>query len=256
MKKTLLLLLLFVMGCASNSMPFNSNHNWARSHFTEHDGVVAVTIDKTRAHCSGVVLTPNLVMTAGHCVDTRLNGRLYVVHGCNNIRNEEECTYTRVAMAVPHPNHKENGPVWNDIAVIKPLKPITDVKPVTLAEGLKTNSTIHLAGFGKRVGEKGGILYAGTSKIDHFWLYGFQTLLNGENGPCAGDSGSPAFDSEGNVIGILSRSVRDSVTHCGGIAKYTMPAMYVDWLQQMSSILGKIKIKQEEVDPTCSVPKM
>ncbi|MDP2683550.1 MAG: trypsin-like serine protease [bacterium] len=79
---------------------------------------------------------------------------------------------------------------------------------------------IYLAGFGVRPKENGGILYVGRSKIKYSWLYGFETYLNGINGPCSGDSGGAAFNNRGELVGILSRSTRDERSHCGGFAIY------------------------------------
>jgi hypothetical protein len=209
-----------------------------------YDSVVAITINKTLPHCSGVIIAPNLIMTAGHCVDPLLHNKLYITYGCDDIR-EITCTHIPVIMAVPHPGHKESGPVWNDISLIKPLTDITNIKPSELAIGFKTDSIIYMAGFGRRPGEPGGILYSGTSKINYSWLYEFETYLNGINGPCAGDSGSPAFDNNGKVIGILSRSYRNMITNCGGIARYTVPIMHIDWINQISKILGGAHVMGE-----------
>ena len=51
-----------------------------------------------------------------------------------------------------------------------------------MATSWEIDSKIYLAGFGRRAGEDGGILYAGTSKINYTWLYGFETYLNPEIG--------------------------------------------------------------------------
>ena len=229
------------MGCAGSS-PYNIDHNWHKTHHDNNNGIVAITVNSGRsrqAYCTGVVLTPDVILTAGHCTNPLLHGQLYITYGCDNIESKH-CTHVRVLIAVPHPNHKENGPIWNDVGVIKPMESITDVKPITLANIIEEDSIIYLSGFGQRHG-KSGILYAGKSKINHFWLYEFETYLNGQNGPCAGDSGSPAFDEYGNVVGILSRSVRDISEHCGGLSKYTIPIMYKGWLNSMIEILEEVK---------------
>ncbi|KKM98508.1 hypothetical protein LCGC14_1157240 [marine sediment metagenome] len=235
MKIALLLLLTFIMGCAIN-VPYDAKHNWNKSNYLLYDGVVAITIKKKRHWCTGIVLNPDFVMTAGHCADPRLYNLLYITSGCNDI-TAENCTHTKVVLAVPHPNHKESGPIWNDIGAMKPMESIKGITSATLTNQIETQSTINLAGFGGHEG-KTGILWAGKSKINHFWAYGFETYLNGKNGPCGGDSGSPAFDEAGKVVGILSRSVRNKKSDCGGIATYTMPAMYIGWLREMNTIFS------------------
>lgn len=250
MKKALLLLLfLFTISCGGNiSIPFNTDHNWSTSNYKHHDGVVALTVKKDgkiKAYCSGILLAPDLVMTAGHCANPSLHNNLYVTHGCNNIRSRN-CTHTKVFLAIPHPNYKKSGFVWNDIGLIKPEQSITDIKPVEISGIIEENSTIYLAGFGKRYKKPGGILYAGKSKISHFWLYGFETYLNGVNGPCPGDSGSPAFNEEGEVVGMLSRSFRPERERCGGVARYTIPIMYIDWINEMNAIFSRLSFVEEE----------
>lgn len=238
-KSFLLLFIIIIIGCASHPSLYNPQHNWHKSNYQKHNGVVAITIDSNKPYCSGIVLNKNLILTAGHCADPKIHKRLYITSGCNNIL-DKECTHTAVYMAIPHPNYKETGAIWNDIGIMIPIKSIKNVKSAKLALEFETHSIIYLAGFGIRLEESGGILYSGTSKINHTWVYGFETYLNGINGPCSGDSGSPAFNKDGKVIGILSRSIRERKTGCGGMAKYTIPIMYIDWIEKMNRLLNNI----------------
>ncbi len=132
--------------------------------------------------------------------------------------------------------------IWNDIGVIVTQKPIPNVVPATISANIKSNTEIFTAGFGVRDG-KAGRLWVGKSKVKDHNLYEFETYANGENGTCGGDSGGPAYyqNEKGEYVlsGILSRSYRDS--NCGGYAYYTIPIMYVPWMEQVTAFVTPVE---------------
>ncbi|MEQ1828662.1 MAG: trypsin-like serine protease [Pirellula sp.] len=110
---------------------------------------------------SGTLITPNLVLTAGHV------GLGDFVIGGN--------TYTGVSIT-PHPQFVANGSNLNfgfDIAVLRLATPVTNVTPVPWYTGnAEIGTTMTMTGFGvtgvgsSATSSGGGILRAGTNVID------------------------------------------------------------------------------------------
>ncbi|MDP2683551.1 MAG: hypothetical protein Q8P20_00690 [bacterium] len=125
--RQIILLMLLLISCAPLAPArFNSQHNWHKTN-SRYNSVVAITIGRTHAYCSGVVLSPNLILT-----DFQLLHSLYITSGCNNIKMKT-CIHTPVKLAIPYPDFKEMNPVWNDLGLLQPLTSLKNVTPVTFA---------------------------------------------------------------------------------------------------------------------------
>ena len=151
--------------------------------------------------CSGTLIAEDVVLTAGHCVEDWGGGvisasKMAIYVGENPFSDLASHTYT-VAEVKQHSGYNSMS-LADDIALIRLDAAVTEATPVPYlpsAQGLSSadaGATLNFAGFGET--ETGG--YGKLLQVD-------QTLrtvssesfryLQSSGGPCAGDSGGPAF---------------------------------------------------------------
>lgn len=95
----------------------------------------AAVFRKNRFHCSGSVIAPTKVLTAGHCVDGFRPSNLTVVTGRFKLSDDSTGDTFRAIAAVPHPDYHERQ--IHDVGVIT-LDRATAAPPISLptaAEG-------------------------------------------------------------------------------------------------------------------------
>ena len=163
-----------------------------------------------------------------------------------------------VTSAIRHPqfdmkaflNHRATA----DVALLKLAKPLpASYEPAALAPPNKTvavGDRLTIAGYGVSVrgnGKTGGTLRAATLTVTgqpgtlQIRLVDPATNNSAPGlGACTGDSGSPAFDANGAVLGGVSWSTAPkNEDGCGGLSGVTPLVRYRAWVVEMMGKLGK-----------------
>jgi secreted trypsin-like serine protease len=196
--------------------------------------------------CTGTAITRDLVLTAGHCVDPRDNYKLI------QFSADGTPVFLDVASATRHPqfdikaflNHRATA----DVAVLRLARPLPQsCEPASLAPSNKTvavGNRLTIAGYGVSIrgnGKTGGTLRAAvltvTGQPGPLQIRLVDPVTNNAFpglGACTGDSGAPAFDANGAVVGVISWSTAPkNEDGCGGLSGVTPLRRYQAWIDQM-----------------------
>ncbi|MGC4069833.1 MAG: S1 family peptidase [Polyangiaceae bacterium] len=210
-------------------------------------GVVAVRVERggDRQLCTGVLLLPNLVLTARHCLTLPRIG-LDETH-CETSIIEPMLEDTRVTvieaedidLATTEQRHDVTEALLpaatarlcgEDLALLRLARPV-DIPTVVLSqESPNKDSTFTTAGYGLQSGNYGQqrvttnahVVCRGRECTDSRIV---ENEFLAESGACEGDSGGPALDADGKVFAILSRST----ANCEQSA-YLQFSKHFDWL--------------------------
>jgi secreted trypsin-like serine protease len=193
--------------------------------------------------CTATAIARDLLLTAAHCIDPRNRYKLIQFSASG------EPVLLDVASATRHPqfdikaflNHRATA----DVAVLKLAQPLpASYAPAPLAPAEKKGAVgdrLTVSGFGVSVrgkGETGGTLRAAaltvTGQPGSLQIRLVDPAGNNARpgmGACTGDSGAPAFDSLGAVIGVVSWSTApNNEDGCGGLTGITPLARYRGWI--------------------------
>ena len=209
----------------------------------------AVAVLGAQGSCTGTLIAPDVVITAGHCSEINpsqiiANTTDYTAQGGTTIN---------VLRTVAYPNWQTTY----DVSVVVLAQPVTGVSPRKLGtsctyEGFSTSTNVHLVGFGLTdaagMGNNTALNEATTGVTDPECSGG-----NGCNAgvapggefvaggagtdSCFGDSGGPVYLDTPHgtiVIGAVSRGVDNSPTPCGAGGIYVRTDKIITWLEQAS----------------------
>jgi len=208
-------------------------------------------------YCTGALVAPDVVLTAGHCASGLDSSQLYVGAGSENVR---DAAVYPVKNLVVHPRFNPDADSWldplaHDIAVLLLATPVTGVRPIRLAPGRDAplrgpRSNLRAYGWGiDATGESTGWL--GRSALED--LTGIvaspypldetsQILTGSRSGalPCVGDSGGPLVGNRpGKKVPFLVGLVSFGSQECrpGMPVVHTRIAAYRPWIDQAVSAL-------------------
>ena len=165
----------------------------------------------TSAYCSGTLVAPDIVVTAGHCIET--------LSECQNTRFVFDYLYTADAVLAP----LEEDDVYScveilsrqdgvlDYAYLRLSRDVVGHTPATLSPGIASTccnvvdeEAVTVLAFGSGVPLKidpGGMVTAASTRGTNFFLTSLDTF--------AGNSGSGVFDASGQLVGVLSSGLSD-----------------------------------------------
>jgi V8-like Glu-specific endopeptidase len=217
--------------------------------------------------CSGVLVTPTIVVTAAHCLDPDMGMELLstmkVYLGAHNVSDPNMVAYSpssfvyhnkyfRTVYDILSEEEYEEGLDTSDIAIITLAKPVKNIKPITLPnKNYKPVGTLRTFGWGM-INDQGDMsenlltaLQYDMSKdndtIAEYDLYdNFKKVIpataykdNLSIGTCYGDSGGPLVDKKNILVGITSwANTDDCYTPMATI--FTKISEYRDWITAAS----------------------
>lgn len=223
----------------------------------------AVAVIATTGYCTGTLIAPDVVLTAGHCAKLR---PLEVIADTIDFASADGVRAT-VASTQAYVNWQTSY----DVAVLVLASPIGEVAPRKLGttctfDRFARNTQVRLVGF--------GATNASGSQTNSLLKQAFTVVTDpectGGNGckqavspggefvaggtgqadSCFGDSGGPVYlDTPGGavVVGVVSRGLANATTPCGSGGIYVRTDKLVDWIAQTTG-------KQVATDTCDGVP--
>jgi secreted trypsin-like serine protease len=210
--------------------------------------VVALTLDNEIV-CSGTIVTPNLILTAGHCLwgeAFKDISRIRIYTGLGHLDRkipENDSRLLAIKKVKIHPEF-EVFSLKNDYGYIQLETPILDIQPTAVLthkeiDGLKKNSKLVVAGFGYDELDGAGIKRFGRIPYLKRANEKFQLAdPKGMTDSCMYDSGGPAFlkmpSGELRLAGIVSDAL--FAMSCGPGGVYADAASAYEWAEKDLSV--------------------
>lgn len=204
--------------------------------------------------CSGTLIAPQWVMSAGHCLypsdDLPISPELvrFYIGSDANMVGWGELPVGQFHQADAFFVHPDYDPVMtrNDISLMHLSKPVEGVTPIpinTLAmDDSWVGNQILYVGFGVDDGIEqtgGGVKRSGTMPIEGLHWSVYYSIYDGA-GVCFGDSGGPGLwevDGQWSVVGVNSAVYSETGDPCSGMAIQTRVDLFAPWIE--SHVLGE-----------------
>ena len=206
----------------------------------------AVAVLGSKGSCTGTLVAPDVVITAGHC--SEIDPSIVIANTTDYTSGGQQVD---VASTTAYPDWQHTY----DVSVIVLAHPVTGVTPrkvgtsCTFGE-LRSAMAVHLVGFGLTAedgtGDNTRLNEAMAPVVDpdcshgdgcHAAVAPGGEFVAGGDGTdsCFGDSGGPVyFDTERGtvVIGAVSRGVDGAAMPCGGGGIYVRTDKVIEWIEK------------------------
>jgi secreted trypsin-like serine protease len=218
--------------------------------------------------CTGTLIAPNVVLTAGHCnEDTPPNN---VLVGTSSLSRPAEGEVIGVKTRIEYPTSNRNA----DLLVLV-LERDSKFEPRPIATGwaraeIKNGAEVQIVGFGA-IDTDGNVytpsLKEATTTItdaDCSTSMGCRTPVKpaGELGAggmgidtCGGDSGGPLYlttEFGTFLAGATSRGYSDNMYYCSEGGIYVRPDKFVEWIEQSAGVSVR-RAPEPTADPIVAV---
>lgn len=245
---TVILIGLGQMGCDSGvlirGLPAPQEQNQGIVGGQDFSGLPAVgaLLNNGSLTCTGTLIEPRKVLTAGHCVEGARIPDLSFVLG-SKVTNSQGQTTLKAADAYPHPGFNHST-IEDDIGlvILTHDAPVAPMGVVTSMDSSWVGEKLFFVGYGNSSSTGGsGTKRAVWMSIKNVNPKTFSYGGGGRN-TCNGDSGGPAFhkDTNGNFLVAGITSYGDG--NCSNFGVSTRVDMYMDFMD----------VSEDLVDPAQS----
>lgn len=203
--------------------------------------------------CTGTLIAPNVVLTAGHCDCGHCNARVFV-----GVDVSESGQIIDAIRVIRHPDYKK-GTNENDLTLLILAKEVNGVTPRRIAttEEVDAAISVRIIGYGNT--DLNGMFGYGIRRFadvpvascacsrqgdsEKYGCHNGQEMVCGRKGlnidTCTGDSGGPALIEVGKdwlLAGATSRATKSSTQVCGDGGNYVRVDKYVDWIKSVPGV--------------------